>query len=79
LNAIRDFTVALQLDPNRAEAYVNRGIIHHELGFQQAALSDLKAASKHFHEQGNRVAYQQTLALIQQLQLLLRSWDDAIG
>ena len=79
LAAIRDFTAALQLDPNHAQAYVNRGIIRHELGLQQAALSDLKTASKHFHEQGNRVAYQQTVALIERLQLLLQSWEDAIA
>ena len=79
LSAVRDFTAALQLDPNRAEAYVNRGIIHHELGLQQAALSDLKIASQRFHEQGNKVAYEQALALMERLQKLLRSWDDAIG
>jgi regulator of sirC expression with transglutaminase-like and TPR domain len=79
LAAIRDFTLALQLDPNHAEAYVNRGLIRHELGFQQAALSDLKIASKRFNEQGNQAAYQQTLALIERLQQLLQSWGDAIA
>jgi tetratricopeptide (TPR) repeat protein len=76
--AIRDFTLALQIDPNHAEAYVNRGLIHHELGLQQAALSDLKTASKHFDERGNKRAYQHTLALIERLQQLLLSSDESV-
>ncbi len=76
IGAIQDFSIALQLDPGHAEAYLNRGLIHHELGLQQAALSDLKTASKHFDEQGNRPAYQQTLALIERLQHLLKSSDE---
>lgn len=79
MGAIRDFTIALKLDPNQAQAYVNRGLIRHELGYQQAALSDFRAASQRFNEQGNRVAYRQTLALIEKLQQLLSSWEDAIA
>ncbi len=75
IGAIEDFTIALQLDPNHAEAYLNRGLIHHEIGLQQAALSDLQTASKHFDEQGNQVAYQRTLALIERLKQLLKSSD----
>jgi tetratricopeptide (TPR) repeat protein len=78
LGAIRDFTLALQLDPNHAEAYVNRGLVRHELGLQQAALSDLKTASKRFDEQGNTIAYQQTLALIGKLQQLLQSAEQDV-
>jgi tetratricopeptide (TPR) repeat protein len=73
LGAIRDFTIALQLDHNHAEAYFNRGIIRQELGYQQAAMSDLKMASKCFDAQGNRAAYKRTLALIQRLKQLLQS------
>lgn len=76
IGAIQDFTIALQLDPNHAEAYLNRGLIHHELGLQQAALSDLKTASKHFDQQGNIPAYQRTLALIERLKHLLQSSDE---
>ncbi len=78
IGAIRDFTLALQIDPNHAEAYVNRGLIRHELGLQQAALWDLKMASKHFDEQGNTKAYQQTLALIERLHRLLQLFDDNV-
>jgi regulator of sirC expression with transglutaminase-like and TPR domain len=76
LGAIQDFTLALQLDPDRAEAYINRGLIRHELGFQQAALWDFKMASKRFNQQGNQVAYQHTLTLIERLQQLLQSSDE---
>lgn len=75
--AIRDFTLALQLDPNHAEAYINRGLIHHELGLQQAALSDLKTASKCFDKRGNQKAYRVTLALIEKIQQLLLSSDES--
>ncbi len=77
IGAIQDFTIALQLDPSHAEAYLNRGLISHELGLQQAALSDLKTASKHFDQQGNRAAYQRTLALIERLKHLLQSSDES--
>lgn len=77
IGAIRDFTLALQLDPNHAEAYVNRGLIHHELGLQQAALSDLKTASRCFDERGNKKAYHVTLALIERIQQLLLSSDES--
>ena len=75
--AIRDFTLALQLDSNHAEAYLNRGLIRYEVGLQQAAISDLKTASKRFDEQGNTPAYQQTLALIERLQQVLQSSDES--
>lgn len=75
--AIRDFTFALQLDPNHAEAYVSRAIIHNEVGLQQAALSDLKAASKCFNQQGNIAEYQHTLALIERLQKLLQLFNES--
>lgn len=77
--AIRDFTLVLKLDPDYAEAYVNRGLLRHELGLQQAALSDLKMASRRFEEQGNSIAYQHTLAVIERLQQLIQLSNNAIA
>lgn len=66
--AIRDFTQALRLNPANPEAYVNRGIAHHQLGYQQAAIADLKNAANGFVERGQMLPYQKTLNLIKKLQ-----------
>jgi tetratricopeptide (TPR) repeat protein len=66
-HAIRDFTQSIQRHPNQAEAYVNRGIARYQLGYQQAALKDLQRGAECFFHQGQMLAYQQTLSLIQKL------------
>jgi tetratricopeptide (TPR) repeat protein len=66
--SIRDFTLSLQRNPNQAEAYVHRGIARYQLRYQQAALEDLQKAAAYFSNQGQMVAYQQTLNLIEKIQ-----------
>ena len=68
LAAIKDFTQVLQLNPTRTEAYVNRGWVRYQLGLKQDAIADLQIALYRFQEQGEQLAYQQTLALINQIQ-----------
>jgi tetratricopeptide (TPR) repeat protein len=44
--AIDDFTAALAIEPNLAEAYYNRGICHLNSGDQEAAKTDLSKAGE---------------------------------
>ena len=41
----------LQLNPEYAEAYVNRGWSYHQLGIEHPALKDLTVALHYFNEQ----------------------------
>jgi len=68
--------VSLQLNPNNAEAYLNRSIAHYELGYQQLALMDLQQAARRFARQGNQAAYQQALNFIHALQQELLSFPE---
>ncbi len=42
--AIADYSEAIRLNPNYAEAYLNRGDTHYDLGDKQGALADYNAA-----------------------------------
>jgi tetratricopeptide (TPR) repeat protein len=42
--ALSDFNIALELDPNYANAYVGRGSIYYALGDNEAALADWSQA-----------------------------------
>ena len=44
--AIKDFTKAIALDPNFAEAYYNRGLAEENLGNDKAAKADFAKAAK---------------------------------
>jgi tetratricopeptide (TPR) repeat protein len=75
--AIRDFSQAIRLNPSYAQAYVNRGMARYRLSSHQGAMSgnklfriytDLKQASEYFGEQGEKVAYEKTLSLLNKLQ-----------
>jgi tetratricopeptide (TPR) repeat protein len=67
--AIADFTQVLQIAPDHAPAYLSRGLIQQQLGNTAAALVDLKQAAQHFCDHGQLLAYQQTLSLIEKLQV----------
>ncbi|WP_290883136.1 Nramp family divalent metal transporter [Fischerella sp.] len=66
--AIAHFNQALKIDPNLADAYGSRGLARYALGDNKRAVADLQQAAKLFLEQGNIPAYQQTQAVIQQVQ-----------
>lgn len=66
--AKRDFTIALEIDPEQPEVYLSRGLISYELGYFQIAFSDLKTASQQFQKQGDEEAWQKTKALVHTLQ-----------
>jgi tetratricopeptide (TPR) repeat protein len=67
--SLSDFTQVLQLTPNHAQAYLSRGLVQQQLGQSEAALADLQQAAQYFRTQGARVAYQQTLDLIEKLRV----------
>jgi tetratricopeptide (TPR) repeat protein len=67
-DAVRDFSRTIQLNPSHAQAYLNRGIAQHNLGYQQAALSDLKLAGMYFEKQNQSIAYERIADLIKVVQ-----------
>jgi tetratricopeptide (TPR) repeat protein len=76
--AIHHFTLALQRDPHRAEAYISRGLIRHQLGYHQTALEDLRLGAECFCQQGQLVAYQQILKLIEQIQQTFSGFESIV-
>lgn len=44
--AIKDFTMTIELKPDYAKAYYNRGIIYIKLGNYQQAIEDIKIAAR---------------------------------
>ena len=73
--ALKDLTQVLQLAPDHAQAYLSRGLIQKQQGNLEEALADLQTAAQYFDRQGAKVAYLQTLQLIQKL----RVTDVAVG
>ncbi|MEB3177834.1 MAG: tetratricopeptide repeat protein [Nostocaceae cyanobacterium] len=73
VSALHDFTYALRLNPVNAQAYINRGLVRHRLGYHQAALTDLHKAYQCFGHQGDRIAQQSILDLIEKIQQRVRS------
>ncbi|OKH40023.1 hypothetical protein NIES2119_03490 [[Phormidium ambiguum] IAM M-71] len=65
--AIQDLTSALQLNPNYAEAYASRGVVHYQLGNERQALLDIRKAAEKFLFQEKITAYEQTLNLLKHL------------
>ncbi|MHC5771474.1 MAG: tetratricopeptide repeat protein, partial [Nostoc sp.] len=66
--AIADFNQALQINPNLADAYGNRGLAEYALGDRKNAINDLEQAASLFQRQGDTLRYKQTQALLQQIQ-----------
>lgn len=53
--AIRIFTVAIDLNPDDSQAYYNRGILHMKIDKQTQAADDLKAAAGMGHKKAQKV------------------------
>lgn len=77
-NAVRDFTHTIKLNPVNAQAYLNRGIAEHNLGYEEAALSDLRVAAIYFEKQNKNLAYERILNLIKVVQKQI-SLESVIG
>ncbi|ACK71040.1 TPR repeat-containing protein [Gloeothece citriformis PCC 7424] len=66
--AIADYNQAISLNSNLAEAYVDRAKIYFHFGNSSKGLKDLQRAADIFKQQGNTIAYNQTVEMIQKLQ-----------
>ncbi|WP_082720539.1 tetratricopeptide repeat protein [Fischerella sp. NIES-3754] len=59
-----DFSQAIEINPNNANAYKNRGNIRAESGDKNRGIQDLQKAAELFQRQGNNESYKKTLELI---------------
>ncbi|MBO3458376.1 tetratricopeptide repeat protein [Aetokthonos hydrillicola CCALA 1050] len=66
--AVTDYTHALEVNPNNAAAYYNRGEVRSKLGDKKGAIADLKKALDIFKSQGEQDNYQDALNHLKQLQ-----------
>ncbi len=57
--AIQDYTAAIKLNKNHAEAFYHRGVIFAQIGIKQQAVDDLRQAAKLFLEKGDMSHYQE--------------------
>jgi tetratricopeptide (TPR) repeat protein len=65
--ALAEFERALQLAPDYAQAYLNRGILYSELGKTALALADFERAANRFQAQGDSKGYQEASEHARQL------------
>ena len=61
--AVANLTEALKINPNYAEAYLNRGLARSDLGDSQGAVADFQKAADLFWQQGKWEAYQYVSSL----------------
>lgn len=62
--AIADFTEVIQFKPDDANAYLNLGVAYYHIGDRQAAIQNLQIGAAYFVKQGQQLAFEQTLDLI---------------
>jgi tetratricopeptide (TPR) repeat protein len=53
--AIHALTNAIELDPQNDAAYLNRGLAHHKVGDQEAAIEDLKLPARRGHQRAREL------------------------
>ncbi len=68
--AIEEYTKAIKIDAEYAEAYLNRGILYTELGSKKAAVEDLRSAARLYFEQGDLDNYQKAKNMTQEIHQL---------
>ena len=66
-SAIVDYNKSIDLKPDFALAYSNRGYAYRDLYGEQEALLDWRFAAKLFKEQGNITKYQSTMRSIDRI------------
>jgi len=62
--ALSDYNKAIDINPNLAEAYNNRGVVYALTRDFPKALADAEKASELYRQQGNEAGYQQAQKLI---------------
>ena len=65
--ALADYTQAIKLNPNLAEAYFMRGAVYGQLGDINKAREYLQRAAQLFLAQGRTADYQRTIRLLNSL------------
>ncbi|MFM7788129.1 MAG: tetratricopeptide repeat protein, partial [Microcystis panniformis] len=65
--ALADYTNAIDINPNYAEAYANRGVLYAELKQTEKAKIDRQQAARIFYQQNNMATYEQVMQILQQL------------
>jgi tetratricopeptide (TPR) repeat protein len=66
--AIADYNRAIELKPDLADAYYNRGNIWGDLGEGKRAIEDFQRAADLYQQQGKSEDYQDALNQIKKLQ-----------
>ena len=61
--AIADYNKAIELKPDYALAYSDRGLVRSELGDKKGALEDLQKAAQLFKAQGQMAYYEKAMEL----------------
>ena len=62
--AVGDFSNVIKLKPDDANAYINLGVAYYHLGDRQAAIKNLQIGAAYFAKQGQQLAFEQILDLI---------------
>ncbi|AKV66371.1 tetratricopeptide repeat protein [Microcystis panniformis] len=62
--ALADYSKAIELNPNYAYAYINRGVVYALTRDFPKALADAEKASELYRQQGNEAGYQKAQKLI---------------
>jgi TPR repeat len=59
---LADYNRAIQLDPNNALAYGNRGLLkHNRLNDRSGGITDIQQAAKLFQQQGDTSSYREAI------------------
>lgn len=62
--AASDYTKVIQINPNDADAYLNRGVARALLKDKQGTIADLQKAAQMYQQQGRQAEAQELLKLI---------------
>ena len=62
--AIEDFTNVIELKSDDANAYINLGVAYYHLGDRQAGVKNLQLGAAYFAKQGQKLAFEEILDLI---------------
>jgi tetratricopeptide (TPR) repeat protein len=66
-SAIADYNKSIEINPNLAQAYNNRGIARSALGDKEGAIEDFQKAVNLYKEQGNQKLSQDSLNRLKKL------------
>ncbi|MGB3757800.1 MAG: tetratricopeptide repeat protein [Rivularia sp. (in: cyanobacteria)] len=68
--AIADYNKAIQINPNYANAYNNRGVARASLKDKQGVIADFQKAAQLYQQQGRRAEAQKLLNIIAEVKSL---------